>query len=155
MSLYQQMLDQQFSIQFFQQGVLKRFEPVEIRETIQALLVDPAHVPLAHALGDAGLALYPESEEMLTMCGFLAVLRQDWEQVIEHLVPLLKVRGGKTDAATFHALCIAMQKRMDYEAALSIATEGLIHHPKDIELTQFHAVLQHHVGSLNQQRHPQ
>ena len=155
MSLYMQMLDESMAAQFFQQGLLKRFEPVEIRATIQALLANPAHVSLANALGDAGLALYPDSEEMLTVNGFLAVLRQDWEQVIEHLLPLLKVRAGRTDVASFHALCIAMQKRMDYESALRIASEGLIHHPGDKGLAQFQAVLQHHVNSLEQQRHAQ
>jgi phage pi2 protein 07 len=155
MSLYQHLIEQAQTTTFFTQDMIKRFEPLEIRVTIQALLASPEHHELAHALGDAGIALYPEDEDMLTVNGFLAVLRQDWAQVIEHLQPLLKVRAGRTDAATFHALCIALQKRMDFEAALNIASEGLIHHPEDKGLAQFQAVLQHHVNSLEQQRHAQ
>ena len=43
----------------------------------------------------------------------------------------------------------------DFEAALNIACEGLVHHPEDKGLAEFQAVLQHHVNSLEQQRHAQ
>lgn len=152
MSLYQHLIEQAQTAALFSQDMIKRFEPVEIRITIQALLANPEHHDLAHALGDAGIALYPENEDMLTVNGFLAVLRQDWTQVIEHLQPLLKIRGDRTDAATFHTLCIAMQKHMDFEAALNIANEGLIHHPSDTGLAQIQSVLSQHVTSLEQQR---
>lgn len=155
MSLYQHLIEQAQTAVFFSQDMIKRFEPLEIRVTIQALLANPEHHELAHALGDAGIALFPEDEDMLTVNGFLAVLRQDWAQVIEHLQPLLKVRAGRTDAATFHTLCIALQQRMDFEAALNIANEGLIHHPEDAGLAQIQGVLMQHVSSLEQQRHAQ
>ena len=88
MSLYQQMLDQTLANQFFQQGLIKRFEPQEIRETIQVLLANPDHHELAHALGDAGISIYPESEDMLAICGLLAAIREDWEMAIENLLML-------------------------------------------------------------------
>ncbi|NBX55771.1 MAG: hypothetical protein EBT70_12015 [Betaproteobacteria bacterium] len=143
MSLYQQMLDQQFSIQFFQQGLIKRFEPKEIRETIQVLLGKPEHHPLAQALGDAGMAMYPESEDMLAICGLLAAIREDWEMVIEHLLMLLAIREQRTDALTYKVLVHALKQRMEYEAALNVLTLGLQHHPDTPELVA-------EVHSLNQ-----
>ena len=152
MSLYQHLIEQAQATPYFSQDMIKRFEPVEIRVTIQALLANQEHHNLAHALGDAGIALYPDNEDMLTVNGFLAVLRQDWSQVIEHLQVLLKIRGPRTDAATFHTLSIAMQKRMDFEAALEIASEGLIHHPSDAGLADIQAKLTQHVNTLEAQR---
>jgi len=143
MSLYQQMLDQKLATQFFQQGLIKRFEPQEIRETIQVLLANPAHHELAHALGDAGVSIYPESEDMLAICGLLAAIREDWEMVIEHLLMLLAIREQRTDALTYQVLVHALKQRMEYEAALNVLTLGLQHHPEAPELMA-------EVHSLNQ-----
>ena len=155
MSLYQDLIEHSQTSALFSYDMIGRFEPVVIRITIQELLANPEHHELAHALGDAGIALYPNDEDMLTVNGFLAVLRQDWAQVIEHLQPLLKLRANRTDAATFHTLCIALQKRMDFEAALSIANEGLIHHPEDTGLAEIQRVLLSHATTLDRQRHTQ
>jgi len=143
MSLYQQMLDQTLATQFFQQGLIKRFEPQEIRETIQVLLANSEHHELAHALGDAGISIYPESEDMLAICGLLAAIREDWEMAIEHLLMLLAIREQRTDALTYKVLVHALKQRMEYEAALNVLTLGLQHHPETPELIS-------EVHSLNQ-----
>jgi phage pi2 protein 07 len=155
MSLYQHLIEHARTEAVFTYDMIRRFEPIVIRVTIQELLANPEHHELAYALGDAGIALYPNDEDMLTVNGFLAVLRQDWAQVIEHLQPLLKLRANRTDAATFHTLCIALQKRMDFEAALNIANEGLIHHPKDSGLVDIQRDLLSQATTLDRQRHAQ
>lgn len=134
MSLYQQIIDPVFSQQFFQQGLIKRFEPVEIRMAIQSLLAEPEHHNLAQALGDAGMALYPQSEDMLAISGLLATIREDWETVIEHLLQLLAIREDRTDSFTYKVLVHALKQRMEYEAALNVLTLGLQHYPDTPEL---------------------
>lgn len=46
--------------------LVKRFSPAEIRETIQSL-VRSEQIDLASALGDAGLAIYPHSDDILAI----------------------------------------------------------------------------------------
>jgi uncharacterized protein HemY len=130
MSLYIELLNQNPTAGHYQFGMVRQFSPEEIRETIQSLLADPSRHHLAHALGDAGMALYPDSEDMLTISGYLAVLRQDWPQVVEYLQNLLEIRAGRTDAATYLTLVRALQMRLDPIAALKVAQEGLRHHPE-------------------------
>jgi uncharacterized protein HemY len=143
MSLYQQMIDPKQAMAFFEQGLIKRFEPEEIRLAIQSLLAEPEHHKLAHALGDAGMALYPESEDMLAINGLLATIREDWETVIEYLLQLLAVREERTDALTYKVLIHALKQRMEYEAALNVLTLGLQHYPDSNELKS-------ELNSLNQ-----
>ncbi len=130
MSLYFELLNQNPTAGHYQFGMVKQFSPQEIRETIQTLLVDPSRNHLAHALGDAGMALYPESEDMLAISGYLAVIRQDWAQVVEYLQALLEIRAERTDAATYLTLVRALQIRLDPVSALKVAQEGLRHHPE-------------------------
>jgi len=130
MSLFVELLIQNPTAGHYQFGMVKQFSPQEIRETIQSLLTDPSRHQLAHALGDAGMALHPESEDMLAISGYLAVMRQDWLQVVEYLQGLLEIRAERTDAATYLTLVRALQMRLDPVAALRIAQEGLHHHPE-------------------------
>lgn len=130
MSLYIELVKQNPIAGHYQFGMVKQFSPQEIRETIQVLLADPERHPLAHALGDAGMALHPDSEDMLTINAYLALMRQDWLHVVEHLQALLEIRAERTDASTYLTLVRALQMRLDPIAALHVAQEGLRHHPE-------------------------
>ena len=155
MSLYQQMLEQTLATQFFQQGLIKRFEPEEIRHTIQDLLEQPEHHDLARALGDAGLAIYPDSEDLLVINAMMAMLRQDWDMVFEHMKPLLTVRGERTTAASYRILVQALIQRLDYSSAYSVLTEALSRYPEDEAMQSVHIQLLEWVERLDQQQRPQ
>lgn len=152
MSLYQQILDPSFSSQLFQADLIKRFEPLEIRMAIQSLLAEPEHHHLAHALGDAGIALYPRSEDMLAINGLLATIREDWEIVIEHLLQLLAIREERTDAFTYKVLVHALKQQMEYEAALNVLTLGLQHYPDSQDLIAELNALNQLVNVMQEQR---
>jgi hypothetical protein len=47
---------------------VSKFSPMEIREAIQSLVIEGKD-SLANALGDAGLSLYPDSEDILAITG--------------------------------------------------------------------------------------
>ena len=72
---------------------VSRFSPAEIREAISDL-VGQDRMDLANALGDAGMSLYPESEDILAMAALLAESRQDWTAAEEHLAQLLLKQGN-------------------------------------------------------------
>ena len=72
MTLIQELMNQANVGGLLNPTAIKRFTPAEIRETIQTL-VATEQLALANALGDAGLSLYPHSEDMLAISSLLAV----------------------------------------------------------------------------------
>ena len=141
MSLYMELLDPEQAANFFALGHVKRFAPGEIRQTIQDLLSDPQHHHLAHALGDAGFAIYPQDEEILTINAFLSMMKQNWVQLSDYLVPLIRIRGDRTDCNEFVVLSESFQKRMEYKGAIEIAEQGLVHYPDNEKLKTIHQEL--------------
>ena len=93
-TLKQWVLSQSFNIQ-----EASRFSPTDFRLGVQ-WLVEQDHIHMAQALADAGLAFYPESEDILAIAGLLAMTRQDWALAVELLQDLLNLRcsgqGGTT-----------------------------------------------------------
>jgi hypothetical protein len=76
MTLIQELMNQAAKGSLLNIQNFKRFTPTEIRESIQTL-VATEQTDLANALGDAGLSLYPNSEDMLAINGLLAIMRED------------------------------------------------------------------------------
>ena len=154
MSLIQVLMDQAATGSLLQPHVISRFTPAEIRESIQQL-VSTEQMDLAHALGDAGLSLYPNSEDMLAISGLLATIREDWETVIEHLLQLLAIREERTDSFTYKVLVHALKQRMEYEAALNVLTLGLQHYPDTPELMAELQTLNQLVNAVTAQKRAQ
>ena len=72
---------------------VSRFTALEIRQQIQVLMAE-GRMDLAQALGDAGLACYPDRVEMLTINSLMAVMRRDWQTSVDLLVELMEGQGG-------------------------------------------------------------
>ena len=113
--------------------VIKRFTPTEIREAIQNLIANEQN-ELAYALGDAGLSLFPKSEDMLAMNGLLAILRNDWPQAVEMLEDLKAIQGDQTQPFTFVMLVRALRCNLNPARALEVVREGLALYPDQLEL---------------------
>ena len=73
---------------------VSKFSPMEIREAIQTLVTEGKDA-LANALGDAGLSLYPDSEDILAITGLLALMRQDWAYAVDLMEQLHQLQGDK------------------------------------------------------------
>ncbi|PUE30997.1 hypothetical protein B9Z35_08145 [Limnohabitans sp. Jir61] len=116
-----------------QGGMVKRFSPLEIRETIQTL-VATEQIDTAYALGEAGLAIYPASEDMLAICGLLAVMRQDWPAAVELLQELVEAQGQNIQPFTYVMLVRALRCNLDPAGALKMANQGLQYYPGQLEL---------------------
>jgi hypothetical protein len=82
MTLIQELMNQAAVGGLLNAQTIKRFSPAEIRETIQSL-VATEQMALASALGDAGLSIYPNSEDMLAISSLLAMTNQDWQLAVE------------------------------------------------------------------------
>jgi len=112
---------------------IKRFTPAEIRETIQSL-VATEQMELANALGDAGLSLYPHSEDMLAICSLLAMTNQDWPLSVELLEELIQVQGDNTPPFTYVMFVRALRCNLDPMRALQVVKQGLALYPQQVEL---------------------
>ena len=112
---------------------VSRFQPAEIREAIQALVTEGKD-GLAIALGDAGLSLYPDSEDILAITGLLALMRQEWALSVELMEQLRAVQGNKTPPFTYVMLVRALRCNLDPAQALQVARKGLQAFPGQLEL---------------------
>jgi hypothetical protein len=70
---------------------VSRFTPVDFRMGIQWLVAQDKP-DLAQALAEAGLSLFPESEDILAISGLLSMSRQDWCLAVELLQDLIAVQ---------------------------------------------------------------
>ena len=112
---------------------ITRFSPAEIRETIQQLVANE-QLDLANALGDAGLSLYPHSEDILAITSLLAMMNQDWPLAVELMDELMAIQGANTPPFTYVMLVRALRCNLDPMRALAVAREGLALYPEQLEL---------------------
>ena len=120
---------------------VSRFKPAEIREAIQTLVTEGKDA-LAIALGDAGLSLYPDSEDILAITGLLALMRQEWSLAVELIESLRAIQGDKTPPFTYVMLVRALRCNLEPVRALEVVNEGLKKYPDQIELTAESLILQ-------------
>ena len=112
---------------------VSKISPMEIREAIQTLVTEGKD-SLANALGDAGLSLYPDSEDILAITGLLALMRQDWAYAVDLMGQLHQLQGEKTPAFTYVMLVRALRCNLDPSKALQVARQGLKAYPEQLEL---------------------
>ena len=84
-----------------------QFSPADFRQGIQWLVTQDKE-NLALALADAGLSLYPRSEDILAIAGLLAMTVENWSLAIELLQDLCEVQQDGVQAMTYHMLARAL-----------------------------------------------
>ena len=147
MTLIQELMNQSATGSLLQEGLIKRFSPLEIRETIQTL-VATEQIDLAYALGEAGLAMYPQSEDMLAICGLLSVMRQDWPTAVEMLQELVEQQGANIQPFTYVMLVRALRCNLDPAGALKMCNQGLHYYPDQLELAAERLALDEYVDAI-------
>jgi len=133
MTLIQELIRQAGTGSLLDAQHIQRFSPAEIREAIQSL-VATEQLDLANALGDAGMSLHPQSEDILAITSLLAMMNQDWPLAVELLDDLMVVQGDKTPPFTYVMMVRALRCNLDPARALEIACEGLALYPQQLEL---------------------
>ena len=133
MTLIQELMNQASVGGLLNAQAIKRFSPAEIRETIQSL-VATEQLELANALGDAGMSLYPHSEDILAITSLLAMMNQDWQLAVELIDELVEIQGATTPPFTYVMLVRALRCNLDPARALDVARQGLALYPQQVEL---------------------
>jgi hypothetical protein len=112
--------------------VVSKYSPEEIRETISKL-VSEEKTDLAFALSQSGLALYPDSEDVLAIAGLLAMLKEDWVESAAILNHLIEIQADRTPVTTHIMFIRALRCALEPAAALSavmLAHEQYPNHPE-------------------------
>lgn len=133
MTLIQELMNQAAVGGLLNAQSIKRFTPVEIRETIQSL-VATEQFELANALGDAGMSLHPGSEDILAITSLLAMMNEDWPLAVELMDELMEIQSGNTPPFTFVMMVRALRCNLDPVRALEVARQGLALYPGQVEL---------------------
>jgi len=133
MSLMQELMSQASAGNLLQANFVRRFSPEEIREAIQTL-VATEQLELANALADAGLSLYPNSEDVLAIAGLLCMINQDWPMAVELMDDLMAIQGTCTPAFTFVMMVRALRCNLDPARAVEVLNRGLELYPEQLEL---------------------
>ena len=107
--------------------------PSQVREWV-AELFEKNHINLAVALAESGLALYPDSEDVLVISALVSEVQQDWPRSIEILEHLIEVQAGNTPAEAWHHLARTLRCDGQYPRALAVARQALQLHPGSAEL---------------------
>ena len=128
--------------------VVSEFTPAEIRQTI-ADLVARDKMDLANALSDAGISLYPRSEDILAISALLAEIQRDWPTAEELLTQLIDVQGGVATPHSWRHLIRVQRCHCEPGKALVSARLAAVQYPHDADLAQELADLQEMVGLTN------
>ena len=155
MTLIQELMNQTAIDGSLNFQIIRSFSPTEIRETIQQL-VATEQLNLANALGDAGLSLYPHSEDILAITSLLAMTNQDWSLAVELLDELILLQGDTTPAFTFVMMVRVLRCNLEPHRALAVAKHGLALYPQHAELQKEEQALDRFSDSLlptNERQH--
>lgn len=119
---------------------VSRFSPADIRLVI-ADLVRRERLDLANSLADAGLSLYPQSEDILAISALLAECQGDWNNAQALLEQLIEVQGKTTTPQAWFHLIRVQRCHFEPAQALRSAEKAVLLHPEDTNLSQeLHAV---------------
>ena len=114
---------------------ISKFSAVDFRLGIQ-WLVSEEQPDLAQALAEAGLALFPMSEDILAISGLLAMTREDWPLSIELLQDLVSLQKDRVQPMTCQMLARALACNLDIAEAHQVLDQAMKLWPNNPELEQ-------------------
>jgi len=112
---------------------ISRFTPADFRVGIQWLVSEDQN-DLAQALAEAGLALFPLSEDILAISGLLAMTREDWPLAIELLQDLVTLQKENVQPMTCQMLARALACNLDIAEAHQVLDQAMKLWPNNPEL---------------------
>jgi tetratricopeptide (TPR) repeat protein len=106
------------------------FAPADFRHGVQWLVAQNQN-DLAQALAEAGLSLYPGSEDILAISSLLAMTREDWPLAVELLEDLIEVQKDQTQPMTYQMLARSLACNLDLAQAHAVLDHALSIWPED------------------------
>ena len=155
MSLYSEITQQNIDFNVFEHLHIQRFSADEILQTIKGLMGQTHYKQLSRALGEAGLAIYPNDEELLTINSLMAMLDKNWDQVFEWMKTLIDLRGDKNSSGSYTIFTNALIHRLDYDSAWTTVNQALKKFPEDQELQRLYLKISECKFHLETSKRPQ
>jgi hypothetical protein len=115
------------------ESISSRYSPGEVRETI-AGLVSEGKLDMASALSEAGLALFPQSEDILAVSGLLAMIKEDWAYAVSILNELLVIQGPEAPITSHIMFIRSLRCAKQLAGALSAVMLAHQHYPNHPDL---------------------
>ncbi|MEY4014372.1 MAG: hypothetical protein RLZZ290_1236 [Pseudomonadota bacterium] len=112
---------------------VSKFSPEEIREVIASLIAE-GNESLADALCEAGLAMYPESQDILAISGLIAMSRSEWKRAVSTFEELLELQIEQPQPYTHLMLIRAMRCEGELVGALNVCIRAHELFPKNVDL---------------------
>ena len=131
----QQAMQDFVSAQSLDRKEISQFSPEDFRHGVQWLVAEKHH-DLAQALAEAGLSLYPASEDILAISGLLAMTREDWPLAIELLQDLFSLQKDRVQPMTCQMLARALACNLDIAEAHQVLDQAMKLWPNNPELEQ-------------------
>lgn len=150
-TLYQDIARKAYDISFLDEDRFSKYAPAEIRETISNLVAEHKYA-LADAVASSGLAMHPDSEDILAISSLLAMLRENWQESAEHLEHLIEVQGPNAPITSHVMLVKALRCAVEPARALSAVIRAHEHYPRHPELEREFEQLSSQLGLLQEER---
>ena len=109
---------------------ISSYTPEDFRHGVQWLVAQNQQ-ELAQALAEAGLSLYPNSEDILAISSLLAMTREDWPLAVELLEDLIEVQKDQTQPMTYQMLARSLACNLDLAQAHAVLDHALSIWPED------------------------
>jgi hypothetical protein len=127
---------------------ISQFSAAQIRESI-AELVRADNLALADALLDAGLSLYPDSEDILAIGALLAEVKVNWARAKVLMQRLMDLQGDQATPMVWMHWVRILRCNHDYHQALHDTARALKHYPEHTGLIEERASLLEMCESIN------
>jgi hypothetical protein len=125
---------------------ISRFTPEDFRLAITDQIRND-NMPMAEALGEAGLSLFPNSQDVLAIVALLSEIKQDWTGAEQLLAKLIKMQNELSPPATWqHWIRVLRCNGKPFEA-LQVSEKSLRLHPGDENLVMESQSLMDWIGT--------
>ena len=125
---------------------ISRFTPEDFRLRITDQIRND-NMPMAEALGEAGLSLFPNSQDVLAIVALLSEIKQDWTGAEQLLAKLIKMQNELSPPATWqHWIRVLRCNGKPFEA-LQVSEKSLRLHPGDENLVMESQSLMDWIGT--------
>lgn len=124
---------------------VSNYTPVDFRLAITEQ-VREGNIQLSEALGEAGLSLYPDSEDVLSIVALLAEIRQDWDSAEFLLKHLVEVQNEQSPSTTWQHWIRVLRCNGKPHDAWMVLGKSLKVHPDDEALLMEAKSLQDWLG---------
>jgi len=125
---------------------ISRFTPEDFRLAITDQIRND-NMPMAEALGEAGLSLFPNSQDVLAIVALLSEIKQDWTGAEQLLAKLIKMKNVLSPPATWqHWIRVLRCNGKPFEA-LQVSEKSLRLHPGDENLVMESQSLMDWIGT--------